>query len=33
MLGFVRHLGFQVHAMPDEPDVMEVQLDASRLPA
>lgn len=26
MLAFVRHLGFSVHRMPDEPDVMEVRL-------
>jgi acetyltransferase len=26
MLGFVRHLGFSVHRMPDETDVMEVRL-------
>ena len=31
MLGFVRHLGFQVHAMPEEPDVMEVVLRAGPL--
>jgi len=30
MLGFVRHLGFAVHGMPDEPDVVEVLLDAGR---
>jgi len=26
MLAFVRHLGFSVHRMPEEPDVMEVRL-------
>ena len=26
MLAFARHLGFSVHRMPDEPDVMEVRL-------
>ena len=27
MLAFVRHLGFSVHRMPEEPDVMEVRLE------
>ena len=26
MLGFMRHLGFSLHRMPDEPDVVEARL-------